>query len=62
MYLLAPLIVQNFKAIARVDPELWPCVIFVPKMTNPFALKNFLGKTINIIFMYFFAPFIKQNF
>ena len=42
MYLLATFIAQNFKAIARVDPELWPCVIFVPKMTQ--CPEEFFGK------------------
>ena len=32
MFLLAPFTLQNFKKILRVDPELWGCAIFRPKM------------------------------
>ena len=34
MYLWAPFIWQNFKKILRVDPELWGCTIFGPKMVH----------------------------
>ena len=34
IYLLAPFIVQNFKKILPVDPELWGCTTFGPKMVH----------------------------
>ena len=34
IYLLAPFIVQNFKKILTMDPELWGCAIFAPKMAH----------------------------
>ena len=34
MYLLAPFILQNFKKTLKVDPELWGCAIFGPKMAH----------------------------
>ena len=34
MYLLAPLILQNFQKILGADPELWGCAIFGPKMVH----------------------------
>ena len=34
IYLLAPFIDQNFKKILPVDPELWGCTIFGPKMAH----------------------------
>ena len=32
IYLLTPIIVQNFKKILTADPELWECTIFGPKI------------------------------
>ena len=34
IYLLAHLIVENFKTILPEDPELWRCAIFGLKMTH----------------------------
>ena len=34
IYLLGPFVVQNFKKILPVDPELWGCGIFGPKMAR----------------------------
>ena len=34
IYLLAPFIEQNFKKILPVDPQLWGCTIFGPKMAH----------------------------
>ena len=34
MYLLIHFIVQNFKKILRLDPNLWACTIFRPKMAH----------------------------
>ena len=34
IYLLSPFIVQNLKKLLPVDPELWGCAIFGPKMTH----------------------------
>ena len=34
IYVSAASIVQNFKKILTVDPELWGCTIFGPKMAH----------------------------
>ena len=34
IYLLAPFVVQNLKKIFTVDPELWRCVTFGPKIAH----------------------------
>ena len=34
IYLLAPIIGQNFKKILQADPELWGRAIFGPKMVH----------------------------
>ena len=60
IYLLALLIVQKFLKNLTVDPELWGCNIFEPKMVH--LLQFFFGKIINIILIYQLAPFIAQNF
>ena len=44
IYLLGPFIVQNFKKIIPVDPELWGCTIFGPKIAH-FSKWEFLQKT-----------------
>ena len=61
MYLLAPLILQNFKKILRTDPELWGCAIFRPK-TALLSWTNFLVQTIIITFIYLLDLFIVPNF
>ena len=60
IYLLALFIVQNFKKILTVNPEVWGCIIFEPQMVH-LPQKNVFEK-INIIFIYLLAPFILQNF
>ena len=68
LYLWAPFIVFSFKKILKVYPELWGCTIFGPKIVIfglqmiHFLEQVFFGKTINITFMYLFAPSIVQNF
>ena len=42
IYLLALFIVQNFKKILTVNPELWGCTIFGPKMVHLPQTKFFL--------------------
>ena len=44
IYLLAPFIGQNLKKILPVDPELWGCAIFGPKMAH-FSKWEFFQKT-----------------
>ena len=44
IYLLASFIGQNFKKILPVDPELWGCAIFGPKMAH-FPKWEFFQKT-----------------
>ena len=44
IYLLAPFIMQNLKKILPVDPELWGCTIFGPKMAY-FPKWEFFQKT-----------------
>ena len=53
----------KFKKILTVDPELWGCTIFGPKLVGPFAPKKiFFCKIINIILIYLLAPFIVKYF
>ena len=61
MYLLAPFILQNFKKILRIDPELWGCAIFGLKMTIC-PEQIFWVQTIIVTFIYLMALFIAQNF
>ena len=62
MYLLAHFILQNFKKILRVDPELWGCAIFGTKMAHFVMNKFFLVQSIIITFIYLLAFFTVQNF
>ena len=55
IYLLAFFIVQNFKKILTMDPKLWGCTIFWPKMVH-LPQTNFFWKK-NIIFIYLLAHF-----
>ena len=61
IYLLALFIVQNFKKILTVNPELWGCTIFGPKMVHLPQI-YFFWKIIKIILIYLLAPFIVQIF
>ena len=61
MYLLTPLILQNFKKILSADPELWRCVIFRLKMAHLSWKFFFLAQNIIITFIYLLAAFIVQN-
>ena len=61
MYLLTPLILQNFKKILSADPELWRCVIFRLKMAHLSWKNFFLAQNIIITFIYLLAAFIVQN-
>ena len=60
LYLLAIFIEQNLKKILTVDPELWGCAIFGPRMVH--LPQKFFWRIINIILIYLLAPFIVQNF
>ena len=60
MYLLTPLILQNFTKILRANPELWRCVIFRLKMAHLSWKKKSLAQNI-ITFIYLLAAFIVQN-
>ena len=60
IYLLALFNGENFKKILKVNPGLWGCIIFGPKMVH-LPQTFFLKKIINIIFIYLLAPFIVQN-
>ena len=44
IYLLALFIVQNLKKILTVDPELWGCAVFGPKMVHLPQTKIFVWK------------------
>ena len=57
IYLLSLFIVQNFKKKFTVDPELWGCPIFGPKMVH-LLQTNFFWKIIRIILVYLLVPFI----
>ena len=61
MYLLAPLILQNFKKILRADPVIRMC--HFRAQNSPLVLnKTFLVQTIIITLIYLLALFIVQNF
>ena len=62
IYLLAPFTLQNFKKILRVNPELWRCAIFGPKIAQFILNKMFLVQTNIITFICLLALFIGQNF
>ena len=56
IYLLALFILQKLKQIPTLDPELWECAIFWPKMVH-LPQTKFFWKIINIILIYLLAPF-----
>ena len=60
--LSASLFVKNVKRILTVDPELWPSIIFGPKMAHLPWGRFFWEKTIEINIMYLLVPLIVQNF
>ena len=55
IYLLALFIVQNLKKILTVNPELWGCTIFGPKMVH--LPQKIFCKIINIILIYLLTPY-----
>ena len=59
IYLLASFIGQNFKKILPVDPELWGCAIFGPKMAHfpkwEFFSENLLMSLVSFIHAYLHA-------
>ena len=61
MYLLTNFIVKNFMKIIRVDPELWGHAILGPKTTQLLLIRIVSEKSISIIFLYFWTPFIVKN-
>ena len=56
IFLLALFILQNLKQILTLDPELWECAFFGPKMVH-LPQTKFVWKIINIILIYLLAPF-----
>ena len=58
---MALFIVQNLKKLFTVDPELWGCATFGPKMVH-LPQTKFFWKIIDIILIYLLAPFIVQIF
>ena len=62
IYLLAPFIVQDFKNILPMDPDLWGCAIFGSKMAH-FPKWKFFQKTcwwaLFLSFMPVYIPKIK---
>ena len=58
---IGPFHCAKLKKNLTVDPELWECVIFGPKMVH-LPQTFFFWKIINIILIYLLAPFIVQNF
>ena len=61
MYFLVPFIMQNFKKILGVDPEMMTCHLLAKK-AHLLEMRVFLGKTSNISSMYLLVHFIVQNF
>ena len=57
IYLLAPLIVQNFYKILPVDPELWGCAIFGPKMAH-FPKWEFFSENLSISLVSFIHAYL----
>ena len=53
IYLLAPFIAQNFLKILLVDPGLWGCAIFGPKMR--IFSENLLMSLVSFIHAYLYA-------
>ena len=60
MYLLGSLIMQNFKEILRVGPDVWGHAISRLKMAHFPQVRTFSEKTVNIIFMCLLIPFAVQ--
>ena len=58
---IGPFDCAKSKKILTMDPELWGCTIFGPKMVHLPKTVFFL-KIINTIPIYLLAPFIVQNF
>ena len=57
---IGPFHCAKFKKILTMDPELWGCATFGPKMVQ--LPQKIFWKIINIIPIYLLAPFIRQNF
>ena len=59
IYILAPFTVQNLRKILPVNPELWECAIFGPKMADfpkqEFFLENLLMCLVSFIHGYLHA-------
>ena len=54
--LLAPFIVQNFKKIHPVDPELWGCAIFA--QNGPFPQMIFFSENLLMSIVYFIHAYL----
>ena len=48
-FFLEKQLINNFLKILRVDPELWGCAIFRPKMAQLSCTKNFWYKTLLLL-------------
>ena len=57
---IGPFHCAKFKKILTVDPELWRCTIFGPKMVH-LPQTIFFWKMFTIILIYLSVPFIVQN-
>ena len=65
IYLLAPFIVQNLKKILPVDPKLWGCAFFGPKMAHFPKWELFLkpcSRALFLLFMPIYIPKIKVRY
>ena len=60
MYLSAPFIVQNFKKILPVNPELWGCAIFGPKIVQfaQFAQVRIFSENLLMSFISFIHAYL----
>ena len=65
IYLLAPFIVQNLKKVFPVDPKLWGCAFFGPKMAHFPKWELFLktcSRALFLLFMPIYIPKIKVRY
>ena len=65
IYLLAPFIVQNLKKVLPVDPKLWGCAFFGPKMAHFPKWELFLktcSRALFLLFMSIYIPKIKVRY
>ena len=58
MYISAPFIVQNFKKILPVDPELWGCAIFGPIFLPNLPKWEFFSENLLMSFISFIHAYL----